>query len=152
MITGNEGKKLICNVEGLRLIGYLCPANIPTIGYGHTGLVDGNKIVVGKTTITPQKAMDLLTSDLKKYENYVNGMVKVTLTQNQFDALVSFVYNNGAGGLLQLVQSSGLNQGHYGDVPIHLIQYDKATIKGKLTELPGLKARRLREIVLWNKR
>jgi lysozyme len=152
MITGEAGRALIRASEGLRLTAYKCPAGVPTIGYGWTGLVNGKPIVVGVTKITQDEAETLLTQGLKIYETYVNSNVKVKLTQNQFDALISFTYNNGIGGLLQLIKCSGLNNGNYAEVPAHLIQYDKATINGKLQELQGLKNRRLREIVLWNKK
>ena len=152
MITGEAGRALIRASEGLRLTAYKCPAGVPTIGYGWTGLVNGKPIIAGVTKITQNQAENLLTEGLKLYEKYVNNNVKVKLTQNQFDALVSFTYNNSLGGLLCLIKSSGLNQGKYQDVPSHLIQYDKATVNGKLQELQGLKNRRLREIVLWNKK
>jgi lysozyme len=148
MITGEGGRALIRASEGLRLVAYKCPAGIPTIGYGHTGLVNGKPIVANVTKITQNVAEQLMTNDLHKFEKNITDTVKVKLTQNQFDALVSFTYNLGLGGLRQLVKCSGLNQGKYADVPAHMIQYCKANGK----ELPGLKNRRLREIVLWNKK
>ena len=148
MITGNGGKILIKMSEGVRLTAYKCPAGIPTIGYGHTGTVNSKPIIANVTKITQKQADLLLTNDLKRFENAVNKNVKVKLTQNQFDALISFTYNLGEGGLQQLIKCSGLNQGKYQNVPAHMIQYCKANGK----ELQGLKNRRMREIVLWNKK
>lgn len=152
MNTAESGKALIRACEGLRLTAYKCPAGVPTIGYGWTGLINGKPIIAGVTKITQDEAEKLLTEGLKKYENYVNKNVKVKLTQNQFDALVSFTYNNGEGGLQAMIKSSGLNQGHYENVPARIILYCKANVNGKLQELQGLKTRRLREIVLWNRK
>lgn len=166
MITGQGGLTLIKDIEKLAeyekingkwtgfIVAYDDGSAVPTIGYGHTGLVNGKPIVIGKTKITVAQAELFLTQDVKHFENSINTLVKVKLTQNQFDALMSFTYNNGAGGLQNLIDSSGLNLGHYAEVPYHLIQYDKAR-NPKTKELEyseGLHKRRLREIVLWNKK
>lgn len=147
MKTGKNGILLIKMSEGCRLTAYKDCVGVPTIGYGWTGLINNKKIISGVTKITQQQADNLLITGLVKYENYVNQTVKVKLNQNQFDALVSFTYNLGLGGLQQLVKSSNLNAGKYQDVPKHIILYDKAGGK----EIQGLKNRRLREIALWNK-
>ncbi len=96
MKTSQKGISLIKKYEGCKLTAYLCPANVPTIGYGHTGK-DVTKADVGKKKITPAEAEVLLVSDLPKYANGVERNVKSTINQNQFDALVSFVYNLGEG-------------------------------------------------------
>ena len=90
--------------EGCHLSAYRCPAGVLTIGYGHTGKVDGKAIFEG-LTITEEKATELLKEDLAKFENAVNN---VALTfepnENQFSALVSFAFNCGAGNLKTLVK------------------------------------------------
>lgn len=78
--------------EGLRLTSYKDSAGVWTIGYGHTHGVKSGQ------TITEKQADSLLRGDLLTAENYVNGM-KLNLTQGQFDALVDFCYNLGAGNL-----------------------------------------------------
>lgn len=78
--------------EGLRLTSYKDSAGVWTIGYGHTRGVKSGQ------TITEKQADSLLRGDLLTAENYVNGM-KLNLTQGQFDALVDFCYNLGAGNL-----------------------------------------------------
>jgi lysozyme len=82
---------LIKKYEGLRLTAYLCPAKVWTIGWGHTGDVKrGDKI-------TEHQAEAILDVDLDTSERIVGSAVKVTLTENQFSALVSFVLNVGPG-------------------------------------------------------
>lgn len=89
MKTGEKGIALIKSFESLQLKAYRCPAGILTIGYGHTG-----NDVFERMEITEVQAKRLLASDLVASENAVNSE-KLTLTQNQFDALVSFTYNCG---------------------------------------------------------
>jgi lysozyme len=88
MTTSFDGKNIIKKFEGLRLTAYKCSANVDTIGYGHTGGVKPGDV------ITQAEAERLLDEDLKKYEAAVNAALD-GLTQNQFDALVSFTYNVG---------------------------------------------------------
>lgn len=98
MQTGSKGKALIKKYESLRLNAYKCPAGVWTIGWGHTaGVKAGDKI-------TREKAEQLFTNDLKIYENYVNRLGK-NFNQHEFDALVSFCYNCGAGSLQTLVRN-----------------------------------------------
>lgn len=90
MKTSDNGIELIKRFEGLRLKAYLCPAGKPTIGYGHT------KDVKLGDVITEEEAEQLLREDLIAVENEINKH-NLNLNQNQFDALVSFVYNVGIG-------------------------------------------------------
>lgn len=91
MKTGINGFNLIKEFEGLRLHTYKCPADRWTIGYGHTADVSANDV------ITEAQAISLLYQDVAESERAVNKYVHVPLTQNQFDALVSFVFNLGVG-------------------------------------------------------
>ena len=96
MKTSQKGIDLIKKYEGCKLTGYLCPAKVPTIGYGHTGTVLGKPVTVGMK-ITQSHAEKILKTDLKKYEEKVNKYLdKYKWTQNEFDALVSFAYNLGS--------------------------------------------------------
>ena len=89
MKISKNGIELIKKYEGCKLNAYLCPANVWTIGYGHTKNVkEGDKI-------TQEMAEQLLVNDLQQFENAVNAYCLRALTQNQFDALVSFVFNLG---------------------------------------------------------
>ena len=90
MTTSNQGKNLIKEAEGLRLDAYLCPSGIPTIGWGHTkGVKLGHHITV-------QQAEDMLVEDIAPIERLLNGM-KINFRQEQFDALVSWIFNLGEG-------------------------------------------------------
>jgi len=99
MRTGYNGIELIKKYEGFRSKPYLCPAGVPTIGYGATYYPGGRNVTMNDDAITKERAEDLLRDMLTSYENGVNRYVKVSLSQNQFDALVSFAYNLGNGAL-----------------------------------------------------
>lgn len=89
------GIKLIASFEGLKLKPYLCPANVPTIGYGTTRYPNGFKVSLNDKPITEAQAKEYLLHDLERFEAAVDAMCIDTLTQNQFNALVSFTYNLG---------------------------------------------------------
>lgn len=135
-----EGINLIKKYEGLRTEAYRCPAGIPTIGYGHTGTVDGKKIEMGMK-ITEKKAEKLLREDLQRFEKGVSDCVQVPLTQGQFDALVSFSFNLGVGSLQSSTLLKLLNQGKYKDAAEEFGKWVKAG--GKI--LDGLVKRRADE-------
>lgn len=94
MKISDNGIVFLKKEEGERLTGYPDTRGIPTIGVGHTGLVDGVPVRVGMT-ITKDKSSALLRSDLQWTERAVNN-ANVTLGQNQYDALCSLVFNIGA--------------------------------------------------------
>lgn len=100
MKISSKGVSLIKQFEGCRLKAYKCPAGVWTIGYGHTvGVKSGD-------TITQEQADAYLRDDLAKYEKAVQNYDGIyRFNQNQFDALVSFTYNCGAGNLKNLTQS-----------------------------------------------
>ena len=88
MTTSEETKQQMKKWEGLKLFAYLDTGGVPTIGYGHTkGVSIGDAII-------PQQANKLFDDDIAIFEKEVNR-VKHKLTQNQFDALVSFCFNVG---------------------------------------------------------
>lgn len=104
MKTNDAGLNLIKSFEGCHLAAYQCPAGVWTIGYGHTGTVDG-KVICEGMTITEAKATELLKQDLKKFENAVtNAALTFEPNENQFSALVSFAFNCGTGNLKKLVK------------------------------------------------
>lgn len=108
MNISQKGINLIKNFEGCRLTAYKCPANILTIGYGHTG----SDVHTGQK-ITQEEAEKLLRQDLIVHCNNVSKLVKVPLNQNQFDALVSFEYNVGYGAFMNSTLLKLLNQKKY---------------------------------------
>ena len=93
MNNSRRGIDLIKKYEGFRDTAYLCPAGVWTIGWGTT-IINGVKIKEGDR-ITIEKANVALLADIKKFETIVNSRIKINLTQNKFDALVSHTYNTG---------------------------------------------------------
>jgi len=94
-----KGIELITQFEGLKLSPYLCPANVPTIGYGTTRYYNGVKVSMSDLPITKEKAIEYLMHDVFTFELAVDAMATDTVTQNQFNALVSFAYNLGPNAL-----------------------------------------------------
>ena len=95
--------------------------------------------------ITEETANDMLVEELEEYENYINSMVKCPLSQNQFDALVSWVYNLGPANLQASTLLKVLNAGDYAGVPAQIMRWNKAG--GKVLE--GLTRRRQAEADLF---
>jgi lysozyme len=106
MKISEKGLNLIKEFEGLKLSPYLCSANVPTIGYGSTRYEDGSRVKLTDKAITKERAETLLMYTMQEFERIVLSKVRVTLTQNQFDALVSHTYNTGGSdGLFKLVNN-----------------------------------------------
>jgi lysozyme len=85
--------------EGFRGTPYKCSAGVPTIGYGATFYPGGKKVTMADAAITEEQAVELLANMLVSFEKYVDSYCVDTITQNQFDALVSFAYNLGPANL-----------------------------------------------------
>ena len=124
-----KGIHFIANEEGLRTEAYQDSKGKWTIGIGHTGQVDGQPVGPGMV-ITEQKAKELFKKDVEKFENYVNRVVKVPVSQNMFDAMVSYSFNVGSLGPKFLAK---LNSGDYMGAMRELTTIDK--------ELRGRRAR-----------
>ena len=136
---------LLKKFEGCKLKAYRCPANVCTIGYGHTSAAGAPEVTDGMT-ITQSRAEEILKVDILKYERAVEDLVKVELTQNQFDVLVDFAYNAGVGALKSSTLLRKVNAGKFDDVPAELMKWTKGG--GKV--LPGLVRRRQAAVVWWN--
>lgn len=146
MKTSSNGRALIRQFEGDKLTAYICPAGVLTIGVGHTG-----RDVKRGMTITQAQSDALLVADLAKFEAAVARLVKVPVTQNQFDALVSFAFNLGAAALGGSTLLKLLNGGRYAEASAQFSKWDKATVSGKKVALPGLTKRRAAEAALFLK-
>jgi len=139
MKISQEGLSLIKKFEGCELEAYKCAANVLTIGYGSTkGVKEGD-------TITQEEADKLLLHEMEEYEGYVNDLVKVKLEQNQFDSLVSWVFNLGPANLKASTMLKFLNAGDYHLIPSQIKRWNKAG--GKVLE--GLIRRREAEALLF---
>ena len=145
MKMSKEGvEALLKKFEGCKLKAYRCPANVCTIGYGHTSAA-GTPTVIDGMTITQKQADDILWQDLVKYETAVQGLVTQDLTQHQFDVLVDFAYNAGTGALKSSTLLKKINAGDFDAVPAELMKWTKGG--GKV--LPGLVRRRQAESAWW---
>lgn len=110
MQISKSGIELIKRFEGLRLKAYQDSVGVWTIGYGWTQTVDGKKVGPGMQ-IDQATADRLLKCGVVQYEQGVNQLVKVKITQGQFDALVSFAYNLGLRSLSTSTLLQKLNAG-----------------------------------------
>jgi lysozyme len=92
-----EGVELISKFEGIRLKPYKCSAGVSTIGIGSTYYEDKTRVKMSDPEITRDRAIQLFSNTAKQYQSAVRAFIKIELTQNQFDALVSLCYNIGPG-------------------------------------------------------
>lgn len=136
MKISKKGLDLIKAFEGLELKAYKDSVGILTIGYGSTG-----SHVRPGMVITKEQAEELLKQDVSRFEGGVNDVVKVPLTQNQFDALVSFSFNLGLGNLKSSTLLRKLNASDYYGAANEFLRWNKAG--GKV--LNGLTRRRQAE-------
>lgn len=135
MQTSNNGMSLIKRFEGLKLQAYRDSVGIPTIGYGHTQGVKMGDIITG------EQADKFLREDLQVAELTINANVKVRLSQAQFDALASFVFNLGSGNFVKSTLLKKLNAGDYAGAAGEFGKWVNAGGK----QLPGLVKRRAAE-------
>jgi lysozyme len=127
MQLSNHGEAVIKNFEGLRLNAYQDSAKVWTIGYGSTRYHDGKTIKPGDKLADESQADALFRNTLGQYSDAVNHLVKVTLNQNQFDALVSFTYNEGTGALEKSMILHNLNEKDYEGAAAQFPAWNKIT-------------------------
>jgi len=139
-----RGLELVKHFEGCKLKAYKDPVGIWTIGFGHTGLKHNDGTVYKGRTITVQDAEDLLRLDMSIFCERVENLVTAVLTDDQFDALVSFDFNTGA--LHNSTLRKKLNAGDYEGAAKEFLKWDKSG--GKV--LRGLSRRRQSEQNLFN--
>ena len=139
MKTGKAGIELIKQFESCRYKAYkLAGEQYYTIGYGHSF----DPSINANTVWNQAQAESALKQDLFKFERYVNEAVKFPINQNQFDALVSYTYNRGKGGLNELVKNSPTIEA----MSKNIVKY-----WGKATKYKnGLVKRRKKEQALFN--
>jgi lysozyme len=135
-----NGLNLIKKHEGLRLKAYRCPARVYTIGYGHTG-----KDVKEGMVITTEDANELLKHDVQSTENAINRL-NLAINNNQFDALVSLVFNIGItaftnSSLLKCIKANPASS----NINYEWLRWTKAAG----STLPGLVSRRKEELALY---
>jgi len=140
----DNGLKFIMRREGLSLVQYYDSAGLPTIGYGH--LIKAGESF---TKITNERAAELLKQDAQLTVIAINQLVKVDLTQGQFDALASFVFNVGIGAFKNSTLLKKLNAGDYTGAKAEFNKWDKITLNGQKVSNTGLAYRRKLESELW---
>ena len=147
MKTSSSCTSLIREFEGFVASAYLCPANVWTIGIGTTVYPNGAKVKKGDKC-TQDQALEYLQHDLRSFEKTVNDSVKVPLSQNQFDALVSLAYNIGSGAFKNSTLLKKLNAKDYAGAADQFLVWNKGG--GKV--LKGLIRRRDAERALFLKK
>ena len=152
MKISEKGIELIVFFEGLRTKAYRCPTGVWTIGVGHTGRVDGKLICEG-FEITEQKAKQLLRDDVCLIERYLlSQSFAIRLRQEQFDSLVSFVFNIGKGAFETSTMRKKLCKGENDSSIAREFTkwvYGTNPISGKKEVLPGLVKRRKKEMEMF---
>ena len=141
-----KGYQLICEFEGLRLKPYLCSAKVPTIGYGNTYYPNGKRVTLLDEPITREYAFEIFKEVADRFAKRVSDMVTKELTQNQFNALVSFTYNVGTGAFSTstLLKKVNLNPNNV-TIKNEFLKWTKAG--GKVNN--GLEMRRNKEALIY---
>jgi len=139
-----DSLNLIKRFEGFSKTIYICPAGYPTIGYGH--VVKEREMEQFKNGIAETQAKDLLRQDVQEAEKAVLRLITVPLTENQFDALVSFTFNLGAGALQRSTLRWKINREEHKAAPAEFVKWvwaggEKST---------GLLLRRKAEAILYS--
>ena len=141
MKISQRGLELIKEFEGFSANAYLCPAKIPTIGYGNTFWEDGRKVKLGEQ-ISKTNALELLELVANKdFADKIFPLIKVKVSQNQFDAMVSLAYNIGVGNFSKSTLLKKVNSGDFDGASNEFLKWNKSSGK----ELLGLTRRRERE-------
>ncbi len=140
------GLEHITKWEGLMLKRYICLAGKPTIGVGHV-------IIAGENyqEITKEQAMEILAKDVERFEIAVKKYITIALNQHQFDALVSFIFNTGEGGIINSGVQKSVNSGNFASVPANLAAWCKFRVNGVMKVNKGLLNRRKSEGQLFMK-
>ena len=145
MKVSNKGLELIKEFEGFSSTAYLCSAKKATIGYGNTFLEDGTPVKIGDQ-ISKERAETLLKHVVDNFSVAVEVDIKIEVTQNQFDALVSLAYNIGLGAFKNSTLLRQLNRGNFVGASQEFLRWNKSNGKPLL----GLTRRREREKLLFD--
>ena len=144
MKVSSKGLELIKEFEGFSSVAYLCSAKKATIGYGNTFWEDGTPVKIGDQ-ISKERAETLLKHVVDNFSVAVEVDIKIEVTQNQFDAMVSLAYNIGLGAFKNSTLLRQLNRGNFVGASQEFLRWNKSNGK----PLPGLTRRREREKLLF---
>ena len=146
MTPSQNAIKLIKKYEGFYPDSYLCPASIPTIGFGSTMWSDGKRVKLGQR-ITMEEAEKLLMWEIT---NKSKALPKMSVNQNMYDSIISFVYNLGLGAFSKSTLYKKINVNPFDPtIRDEFMKWTKARVKGELKTLPGLVKRRKEEADLY---
>ena len=145
MKVSSKGLELIKEFEGFSSVAYLCSAKKATIGYGNTFWEDGTPVKIGDQ-ISKERAETLLKHVVDNFSVAVEVDIKIEVTQNQFDAMVSLAYNIGLGAFKNSTLLRQLNRGNFVGASQEFLRWDKSNGKPLL----GLTRRREREKILFD--
>ena len=145
MKVSSKGLELIKEFEGFSSVAYLCSAKKATIGYGNTFWEDGTPVKIGDQ-ISKERAETLLKHVVDGFSVAVEVDIKIEVTQNQFDALVSLAYNIGLGAFKNSTLLRQLNRGNFVGASQEFLRWDKSNGKPLL----GLTRRREKEKLLFD--
>lgn len=153
MLPSNGFFELVKKFEGLSLIPYLDPVGIATIGYGTTFYPDGKKVTMKDKAITASMAEQYIMSYMDSNINQLNKLIKISLTQNQFDAICDFVYNLGITNFKSSSLLKSINNNSNDDIIKEcFLKWVNIRINGVLKKMQGLINRRNAEIALYFKK
>lgn len=137
---------IIKRFEGYSSKPYLCPANVPTIGYGSTMYTNGERVTMDDPEITEEQAEEMLLDTIKSVEKQVKNVLEVKLKAHQLAALISFTYNVGIGNLSNSTLLAWINSNpDFSRIPEQFRRWNK----GGGRVLNGLVRRRESEVALW---
>jgi len=131
--------------EGFCATPYVCPAGYWTIGYGSRWLANGKPVTARTSSISEADASSLLLQTVTALDVALSRLVKVSLSDVQRAALLSWQYNVGTAAVESSTLLRKLNARDYAGAADELLRWDKATVHGHLVELPGLAKRRAYE-------
>jgi len=131
--------------EGFRSKPYVCPAGYWTIGFGSRWLTNGQPVTARTSPIDRATADSLLRQTVTTLDAALSRLLKVSLSDVQRAALLSWQYNVGTAAVESSTLLRKLNAGDYAGAADELLRWDKATVHGHLVELPGLAKRRAYE-------
>lgn len=145
-----DGISHLSKSEGFRSTPYLCQAGKATIGFGNTYYEDGTKVKLSDPPITKERAIELRNNIINKFCEDVCNLLDVTLNQNNFDILISVVYNIGIANFKKSTLRKVINDnGSVEDIRIQILRWNKVRKDGKLVVSNGLTKRRKKEAAAW---
>ena len=145
MKINEDGLNIIKHYEGWSSTPYLCPAGIPTIGYGSIWDLEGDRVTMEHREISEKEGEILLLRELSHIYKALARLVKVPLTANQYSALCSFCFNVGTGNFQASTLRNRLNRKDYSGAASEFWKWRRGG--GRI--LPGLVRRRKSEEVLF---